>query len=51
MRVNKPDALRDAIRTALAHNGPVLVDVWIDKAEDVLPMVQPGSGLRDMIES
>ena len=51
MRVNKPEALTDAVQAALAHKGPVLADVWIDKAEDVLPMVQPGQGLEEMIES
>jgi acetolactate synthase-1/2/3 large subunit len=51
MRVRTPEALRESVREALAHSGPVLVDVWIDKAEDVLPMVQPGRGLGDMIES
>ncbi len=51
IRVSKPQALRQAACEAIEHNGPVLVDVWIDKAEDVLPMVQPGGGLGDMIES
>lgn len=51
MRVRKPEALQEAVREALEHNGPALVDVWIDKAEDVLPMVQPGRGLGEMIES
>jgi acetolactate synthase-1/2/3 large subunit len=51
LRVNRPDALEDAVREALAHQGPVLADVWIDKAEDVIPMVQPGRGFGDMIES
>lgn len=51
MRVRNPQAVREAVREALEHPGPVLVDVWIDKAEDVLPMVQPGSGLAEMIES
>lgn len=51
MRVRKPEALKGAVREALEHNGPVLVDVWIDKTEDVLPMVKPGSGLGEMIES
>jgi acetolactate synthase-1/2/3 large subunit len=51
MRVRKPEALREGVREALEHKGPVLVDVWIDKGENVLPMVQPGRGLEEMIES
>jgi len=51
MRVNKPQAVTAAVREALEHEGPVLVDAWIDKAENVLPMVQPGRGLGEMIES
>jgi len=51
VRVRTPQAMPGAVREALEHQGPVLVDVWIDKAEDVLPMVQPGYRLEDMIES
>ncbi|MEA3276728.1 MAG: biosynthetic-type acetolactate synthase large subunit [Pseudomonadota bacterium] len=51
LRVRRPELLRDSVREALSHDGPVLVDVWIDKAENVLPMVQPGQGLESMIES
>jgi acetolactate synthase-1/2/3 large subunit len=51
LRVKRPADLRDALADALARPGPVLVDVWIDKAEDVLPMVLPGGRLDTMIES
>jgi acetolactate synthase-1/2/3 large subunit len=51
IRVRKPQALGGVVREALEHDGPVLVDAWVDKAEDVLPMVQPGQGLEEMIES
>ena len=46
-----PGKVDEVVREALADPGPVLVDVWIDKAENVLPMVQPGKGLEDIIES
>jgi acetolactate synthase-1/2/3 large subunit len=39
------------VTEALSQPGPVLVDVWIDKAENVLPMVPPGQPLGAMIES
>jgi acetolactate synthase-1/2/3 large subunit len=50
-RIRSPHRLHESIRKALAASGPVLVDVWIDRAEDVLPMVRPGQTLEDMIES
>jgi acetolactate synthase-1/2/3 large subunit len=51
LRIRDPRNLAESIGAALAMQGPVLVDVWIDKAENVLPMVQPGHGLEHMIES
>jgi len=51
MRIRSPDRLHASIAEALAHNGPVLVDIWVDKTEDVLPMVRPGQGLSEMIEA
>jgi acetolactate synthase-1/2/3 large subunit len=50
-RIREHAALRDGIARALAEPGPVLVDVWVDKAENVLPMVRPGHTLDEMIES
>jgi acetolactate synthase-1/2/3 large subunit len=51
LRVRRPDRLEEAVREALAAPGPVLVDVWVDKAENVLPMVMPGGRLEEMVES
>jgi len=42
--------LWQGLRDALDAPGPALVDIWIDKTEDVLPMVKPGQGLNQMIE-
>ncbi|MGD1983053.1 MAG: thiamine pyrophosphate-dependent enzyme, partial [Chromatiaceae bacterium] len=50
-RIKSPAELDEGIAWALNEPGPVLVDVWVDKAEDVLPMVPPGQRLSDMIES
>ncbi|HUA76537.1 MAG TPA: thiamine pyrophosphate-dependent enzyme, partial [Acetobacteraceae bacterium] len=36
-RVEKPDALESALRDALAHDGPALVDVLTAKQELVMP--------------
>jgi acetolactate synthase-1/2/3 large subunit len=51
MRIRQPERLYESVRAALDQPGPMLVDVWIDKAENVLPMVRPGQGLADMVES
>jgi pyruvate dehydrogenase (quinone) len=37
IRITRPDALEDGLRAALAHDGPVLVDVVTPKQELVLP--------------
>ncbi|WP_295383885.1 biosynthetic-type acetolactate synthase large subunit [uncultured Thiodictyon sp.] len=51
LRIRKPDELRAGIAWALAETSPVLVDCWVDKTENVLPMVRPGHRLDQMIES
>ncbi|MTW23004.1 biosynthetic-type acetolactate synthase large subunit [Allochromatium palmeri] len=51
VRLRDPATLRADIAAVLAVPGPVLVDVWIDKAENVIPMVRPGHSLEQMIES
>ncbi|MFD2113657.1 biosynthetic-type acetolactate synthase large subunit [Thiorhodococcus fuscus] len=51
LRIKDPAELREGIARALAEPGPVLVDIWIDKAENVVPMVRPGHGLDQMVES
>lgn len=51
VRLRDPATLREDIAAVLAEPGPVLVDVWIDKAENVIPMIRPGHSLEQMIES
>lgn len=51
VRLRDPATLREDIAAVLADSGPVLVDVWIDKAENVIPMIRPGHSLEQMIES
>ncbi len=51
MRIKHPANLREGVAQALGSPGAVLVDVWIDKAENVIPMVRPGHRLDQMIES
>ncbi|MCP5158883.1 MAG: biosynthetic-type acetolactate synthase large subunit [Gammaproteobacteria bacterium] len=49
VRISRPDEMRAGIKQALAHDGPCVVDVWIDRTEDVKPMIPPGGTLADMI--
>jgi acetolactate synthase-1/2/3 large subunit len=51
LRIRDPEGLESGVAAALADDHPVLVDCWVDKAENVLPMVRPGHGLEQMIES
>jgi len=51
LRARRPSELRATLMEALAQDGPVLTDIWVDKAENVFPMVPPGQRLEAMIES
>ena len=48
-RVEHPAELLPAIRQAFAHDGPMLLDVMVPEAEDVLPMVPGGKRLDEMV--
>jgi acetolactate synthase I/II/III large subunit len=50
LRVERPEDVEGALREALAMKGrTVFVDVIVDPAENVWPMVRAGSGLTDML--
>ena len=49
VRITGPNEVDMAVQKALKHEGPILVDVWIDRKENVLPMVPPGGSLDNMI--
>ena len=51
IRVKKKDEVEDAIKEALSIDRLVLVDFWIDREENVFPMVIPGEPIDNMIES
>ncbi len=51
LRVEKPSELKSAVKEMLDHNGPFVLDVWVEKEENVLPMVPAGRGLLEMIEA
>jgi acetolactate synthase-1/2/3 large subunit len=49
MKVTDKGELVDAFKTALAEDGPVLVDVHVTKEENCYPMIPAGQAARDMV--
>ncbi|MBC8388511.1 MAG: biosynthetic-type acetolactate synthase large subunit [Actinobacteria bacterium] len=50
-RVKNKDDVGKTIKKALEIDNVVVVDFWIDREENVYPMVAPGSPINQMIES
>ena len=49
LRVDKPGEVADALRKAIAHPGPVVLDFHVDPEENVFPMVPAGEAIDRMI--
>jgi acetolactate synthase I/II/III large subunit len=49
MRITDKGELVEAMKTALAEDGPVLVDVHVTKEENCYPMIPAGQAARDMV--
>lgn len=49
MRVETPEQLEEALKTAFSCDGPFLIECIIDKDEFVLPMLPPGGSMDDII--
>lgn len=47
--IEKPEELSAGLKRAQQTAGPVLIEVLVDEAEDVLPMVAPGKSLSEMV--
>mgnify|MGYP000164371281 FL=1 len=47
--VKKKSELDGALKEAMEHQGPAILDVHIPEEENVYPMVPAGAGLKDMI--
>jgi len=47
--VEKKSELDSALKEAMEHDGPAILDVHIPEEENVYPMVPAGAGLKDMI--
>jgi len=50
-RVKNKDDVEKTIKKALEIDNVAVVDFWIDREENVYPMVAPGSPINQMIES
>jgi acetolactate synthase I/II/III large subunit len=51
LRVTKKNDVEGAIKKALELDKVVLVDFWIEKEENVYPMVAPGASIGEMLDS
>lgn len=51
MRVEKKEEVESAIEEAIEINKPVVIDFRIEQEENVFPMVPPGVGIDEMIDS
>ncbi|MBQ4045338.1 MAG: acetolactate synthase large subunit, partial [Lachnospiraceae bacterium] len=47
VRITKKEELEPALKEALAYDGPVVLDCWIDQDDKVFPMVSPGGNIAD----
>ncbi|MFH1560815.1 MAG: biosynthetic-type acetolactate synthase large subunit [Chloroflexota bacterium] len=50
IRVTERSQSMDAIREAMAHPGPVLVDFMVREEENVYPMIPPGQTTAELME-
>ena len=48
-RIEKPEQVSDALDRMLAAEGPYLLDVAIDRDQNVYPMVAPGAAMSDAL--
>jgi acetolactate synthase-1/2/3 large subunit len=49
LRIKRSEDVREVLEEVLSNKEPYLVDVWIDRGEDVKPMIPPGGTLNDII--
>ncbi len=48
LRATRPDQVDDVIAEMIAYDGPVLVDMCVDKEENVFPMIPAGAAHNEM---
>jgi len=49
MKVESVDEVREALKTAIAADGPFIMDFRIEREENVFPMVPAGAAINEMI--
>jgi len=49
IRIKKKEDVRKAIRDALKEKGPVIMDFWVERDENVFPMVPAGESISNML--
>jgi acetolactate synthase-1/2/3 large subunit len=49
LKVEEKDGVRGAIETALATDGPFVLDFRVEREENVFPMVPAGAAINEMI--
>jgi len=50
VRVKEPAGVRPALEEAAMHQGPFLVDFWVEEEENVYPMIPAGMSVKEMLE-
>ncbi|MFR8011893.1 MAG: biosynthetic-type acetolactate synthase large subunit [Clostridia bacterium] len=51
MVLERPEEIEATLQEAFAYNGPVVIDCRIAPDQSVLPMIPPGCGVEDIMES
>jgi acetolactate synthase-1/2/3 large subunit len=49
LKVEKPEEIKPALKKAMDHIGPILLEFVCDPTEVILPMIPSGGGFADMI--
>jgi len=49
LRVTDPAELEATLAKAFAYDGPAIVDVRVEREENVFPMVAPGGSIDEML--
>jgi len=50
LRVEKKSELKDALKTAIKAGRPTVIDVRIDRGENVFPMVPAGASINELVD-
>lgn len=48
-KISKPEELKDAVAEMIAHEGPFLLHIEVEKEENVFPMVPSGKAVNEIV--